>query len=47
MVVFMPGLNWYWSKHLRLQANYGWAMVQDGPHPGNLQIFQTRLQLFY
>ena len=47
MMVFMPGLNWYWNKHLRLQANYGWATVQDGPHPGNLQIFQTRLQLLY
>jgi phosphate-selective porin OprO/OprP len=47
MFEFMPGLNWYWSKHVRLQANYGWARVQEGPHPGDLHLFQTRLQVFY
>ena len=47
MMIFMPGINWYLSQHLRLQANYGWAMVHEGPHPGNLHLFQARLQLFY
>jgi phosphate-selective porin OprO and OprP len=47
MVVLMPGVNWYWSRHLRVQANYGWADVLDGPHPGNLHIFQARLQMYF
>ena len=47
MTVLMPGVNWYWNQHLRLQANYGWAMVHEGPHPGDLHILQARLQLFY
>jgi phosphate-selective porin OprO and OprP len=47
MVVLMPGVNWYWSRHLRVQANYGWADVLDGPHAGNLHIFQARLQMYF
>ena len=47
MVVLMPGLNWYWSRYVRPQAGYGWAIAQDGPHPGNLNIFQARRQLSF
>jgi len=47
MFVLMPGLNWYLGQHLRLQGNYGWAHVVDGPSPGNLHLFQVRLQIVY
>ena len=41
----MPGLNWYWTEHIRWQFNYGFAHAVDGPSPGDLDIFQMRLQL--
>lgn len=47
MFMFMPGLNWYLGQHLRLQGNYGWSHVLDGPSPGNLHLFQVRLQIVY
>lgn len=45
MNMLMPGVNWYWSEHVRRQFNYGFARVEKGSSPGNLDIFQTRLQL--
>jgi len=45
MNIFMPGVNWYWTEHIRWQFNYGFARVVDGASPGNLNIFQMRLQL--
>jgi len=45
MHTFMPGLNRYWSQHARIQFNYGWSIMDGGPSPGDLHIFQARLQL--
>ncbi len=45
MNIGMVGLNWYWNRYLRWQFNAGYANVNDGPSPGNLFIFQTRLQM--
>jgi phosphate-selective porin OprO/OprP len=41
------GLNWWWSRYLRWQLNYGLANVEGGTTPGRLQILQGRLQLMY
>jgi phosphate-selective porin len=41
-IELMPGLNWYLTKSLRLQLNYGYTDVQDGPQNGNLHLVQTR-----
>jgi phosphate-selective porin OprO/OprP len=44
-VELMPGLNWYLTQNLRLQLNYGYTHVQDGPQNGNLHLVQMRLDL--
>ena len=44
-IELMPGLNWYLTESLRLQLNYGYTRVQDGPQNGNLHLMQTRLDL--
>jgi len=41
------GLNWWWSRYLRWQLNYGVAWIQGGPTPGALQVLQGRMQLMY
>jgi len=41
----MPGLNWYLTQNLRLQLNYGYTHVQDGPQNGNLHLVQARLDV--
>jgi phosphate-selective porin len=41
------GLNWWWSRYLRWQLNYGYAWIQGGPTPGALQVLQGRMQLMY
>jgi phosphate-selective porin OprO/OprP len=45
MSVLMPGVNWYWCDHVRWQLNYGFAHVVEGPSPGNLSLFQMRLEV--
>jgi phosphate-selective porin len=44
-VELMPGLNWYLTRNLRLQLNYGYTHVQDGPQNGNLHLVQARFDL--
>ncbi len=41
----MPGLNWYLTRNLRLQVNYGYTHAQDGPQNGNLHLVQARLDV--
>jgi len=44
-VELMPGLNWSPTRYLRLQLNYGYTHVQDGPQNGNLHLVQARLDV--
>jgi len=41
----MPGLSWYLTRNLRLQLEYGYTHVTDGPQNGNLHLVQTRFDL--
>jgi phosphate-selective porin len=43
--ILMPGLNWCWSEQIRWQFNYGFAHIEIGSSPGNLDIFQLRLEM--
>ena len=47
MAIGMLGLNWYWNRYLRWQFNGGYATVSGGPTPGDLYIFQARLQMVF
>jgi phosphate-selective porin len=44
-VELMPGLNWYLTQNLRVQLEYGYTHVEDGPQNGNLHLVQTRLDV--
>jgi phosphate-selective porin len=44
-VELMSGLNWYLTENLRLQLEFGYTHVQDGPQNGNLLLVQTRLDV--
>ena len=44
-VELMPGVNWYLTRNLRLQACYGYTHVDDGPQNGNLHLVQARIDL--
>jgi len=44
-VELMPGLNWYLTQNLRLQLEFGYTHVEDGPQNGNLHLVQTRLDV--
>jgi len=44
-VELMPGLNWYLTRSLRLQLEYGYTHVQDGPQNGNLHLVQGRFDV--
>jgi phosphate-selective porin OprO/OprP len=41
------GVNWYWNRHVRLMADYGFTSIIGDKPDGTLHIFQTRLQLVY
>lgn len=47
MTESMIGLNWWWSRYLRWQLNYGYAIIEGGARPGHLQVLQGRIQLMY
>ncbi len=44
-IELMPGLNWYLTPSLRLQVNYGYTHVEDGPQNGTLRLVQARVDL--
>jgi len=44
-VELMPGLNWYLTQNLRVQLEYGYTHVEDGPQNGNLHLVQARFDL--
>jgi phosphate-selective porin OprO/OprP len=45
MGVVMGGLNWYWGRYVRLMFNVGYADVDRSEDDGDMQIYQTRLQM--
>ena len=45
MWLFGAGLNWYWSRYVRLMFGYELALVRGTERTGNLQVFQGRVQL--
>ena len=47
MSVLSSGINWYWSRTMKLRFNYNYADVDGGATPGSTHIFQTRLQLAF
>jgi len=42
---FTEQLNWYLSKNVRLEFNYGYGHLDRFQLRGNTQFFQSRLQL--
>lgn len=40
MWLFGAGLNWYWSRCVRLMLGYELALVRGTEQTGNLQVFQ-------
>ena len=40
-----PLVNWYLTDNFRLEAAYGYGMLDRFDMSGNTQFFQTRLQL--
>jgi phosphate-selective porin OprO/OprP len=44
-IELMPGLNWYLTQNLRLQLEYGYTHVEDGPQNGNLHLLQGRIDV--
>ncbi len=44
MTELMTSLNWYLQPHVLLRFEYGLAHIYDSAVPGNINIFQTRLQ---
>jgi phosphate-selective porin OprO/OprP len=42
---FTEQLNWYLSRYVRLELNYGYGALDRFGLRGNTQFFQTRIQL--
>lgn len=42
---FTPGLSWYLTRNVRLEAAYGYSKLNRDDLVGTLQLFQARLQL--
>jgi phosphate-selective porin OprO/OprP len=45
MGIFMAGVNWYLHSHLKWRFDYGYGHVADRSPSGNLNIFQTRMEV--
>ena len=45
MSMLMTSLNWYLQPHVVLRFEYGFGHVSDFSPSGNINVFQTRLQL--
>jgi phosphate-selective porin OprO/OprP len=43
--LLMAGVNWYLHPHLKWMFNYGFGRVSGTGQEGNLNIFQTRLEV--
>jgi phosphate-selective porin OprO/OprP len=45
MSILMTSLNWYLEPHVVLRFEYGFAHITEAQPSGNINIFQTRLQV--
>ena len=43
--MIMAGVNWYLHSHLKWRFEYGFGHVSDRQPSGNLNIFQTRVEV--
>ncbi len=43
--MFMVGLNWYLHSHIKWRFDYGFGHVSDHSPEGNLNVFQTRVEI--
>ena len=41
------GANWYWGKHLKLQANYVWLRTDHAGVSLDPEIFEARVQFAF
>jgi len=45
LAMFMAGMNWHLHSHVKWRFDYGFGRVSDHPPEGNLNIFQTRVEV--
>ena len=45
MSMIMAGVNWYLHSHVKWRCNYGFGRVTDRDPDGNVNIFQTRIEV--
>jgi phosphate-selective porin OprO/OprP len=43
--MLMGGVNWYLTSHIRWRFNYGLGQVRSHSPQGNVNIFQTRIEV--
>ena len=43
--MFMAGVNWYLHSNVKWQFDYGFGHVSGRQPEGNLNIFETRVEL--
>jgi hypothetical protein len=43
--MLMGGLNWYLHSHIKWRFDYGFGHISDRTPGGNLNIFQTRIEV--
>jgi phosphate-selective porin OprO/OprP len=45
LTMLMAGVNWYLHSHVKWRFNYGFGRVSGRQPEGNLNIFQTRVEV--
>ena len=45
LAMLMAGVNWYLHSHVKWRFDYGFGQVSDRQPAGNLNIFQTRVEI--
>ena len=45
LVILMGGVNWLLHSHIKWRFDYGFGHVSDHEPAGNINIFQTRVEI--
>ena len=45
MLSVTSGLTWHVNPELKIAFNYVFAHVTDGPHNGDVSVFQVRFEI--